>query len=107
MAREYSADIIASLRRAFVGSTVSQSTDDPVAVLPFDAVVIRGETNADFARVRAIKRTQPNKCVIVVAARDRSEAAYVAGANEFASCLDHERIAQALRETLALSQQIA
>lgn len=96
-----------SLRRSFPHATVAEAAAPPLERAGYDLFVVRAELNADFARVRELRKTRPAASIVVVSERDRSGAAYVAGANEFALSYDAEGLAQAVRQCLAASPLVA
>jgi DNA-binding NarL/FixJ family response regulator len=93
----------AALRAAFTDVLVLEMDDAAdlgLLVGDFDVAVIRSETNAGFARVRRLRKARRDLPIIVLAERDRSAAAYVAGANEFVSWLDQDGLLRVVRQAL-------
>lgn len=44
-----------------------------------DVAIVRAVNNAEFRRVGALRRQQPNLPIVVIGDRDRAAAAYMAG----------------------------
>jgi DNA-binding NarL/FixJ family response regulator len=98
-------DVSKALRDAFPTAVVTHCPDPAQAVAQasdYKVVVVRAESNAGFTRVRHLRRAYPNIGIVVTASdRDRSSAAYVAGANEFALSDDRPKIVKAVQDVLA------
>ena len=77
---------------------VSDAAPTESTASPFDVVLARAETNAALAHVRQLRRLNPRALIIVLADRDRSAAAYMAGANEFAMSYDADRVTHMVSE---------
>lgn len=71
----------------------------------FDAIIMRAENNAGFARVRMIRKAHRDVGIIALGNRDQSSTAYMAGANEYAHYDDTQKVVQAIQQVLAYRGQ--